>query len=151
MLVALGSFCLPILQIPCVSTAGVQRDCQEFTRNAKLNPCVLAKTSTKVSVRKSTAQPLVQLSLNSGTFRHAALISLHVHFARFKIIRVSLAEASRFANVVHQSKVTSGLTALVTRPRHRIAGVYTIAFTILAGISVGIYSSILVTSRFVRC
>ncbi|HZS18176.1 MAG TPA: hypothetical protein VFA51_09630, partial [Candidatus Udaeobacter sp.] len=65
-LVALGSFCLPSPQILYGATAEAQRDRQKFTDKAKANLYVLAKTSTKVSVRKNSAQPVVQLFSQVG-------------------------------------------------------------------------------------
>jgi hypothetical protein len=60
-LIALGSFCSPFLQTFYGSTAGIQRHRQQFNDDGKVNLCVLAKTSTKVCVRKSSGQQVVQL------------------------------------------------------------------------------------------
>jgi hypothetical protein len=64
--IALASFCSPSLQILDSSTAGAQRHREQFNDKGKINFCVLAKTPTKVCVRKGSAQQLVQLFYSAG-------------------------------------------------------------------------------------
>jgi hypothetical protein len=59
--IALVSFCSPGLQTLHSSTAGTQHHREQFNHKGKINLCVLAKTPTKVCIRKSGAQQPVQL------------------------------------------------------------------------------------------
>jgi len=68
--IALASFCSPGLQTLSNSTAGAHHRAQ-FNDKGKINLCVLAKTPTKICVRKGAQQP-VQLSYSAGdvSLRH---------------------------------------------------------------------------------
>jgi hypothetical protein len=59
--IALASFCSPSLQTLNSSTTGAQHHREQFTHKGKINFCVLAKTPTKVSVRKGSAQQPIQV------------------------------------------------------------------------------------------
>ena len=65
-LIALASFCVPSLQTFYSSTTGVQHHRQQFNDKGKVNFCVLAKSPTKLGIRKSSAQQLVQLFCSVG-------------------------------------------------------------------------------------
>jgi hypothetical protein len=74
--IALASFCSPGLQTLHGSTAGAQHHREQFNHKGKINLCVLAKTPTKICVRKASAQQPVQL------FYSAADVSLrHTNFS----------------------------------------------------------------------
>jgi hypothetical protein len=64
--IALASFCSPSLQTLHSSTTGAQRHRKQFNDKGKLNLCVLAKTPTKVCIRKGSAQRPVQLFYSVG-------------------------------------------------------------------------------------
>jgi hypothetical protein len=64
--IALASFCSPGLQTLHSSTAGAQHHREQFNHNGKINLCVLAKTATKVCIRKGAAQQPVQLFYSVG-------------------------------------------------------------------------------------
>jgi hypothetical protein len=64
--IALASFCSPGLQTLHGSTAGAQHHREQFNHKGKINLCVLAKTPTKVCIRKSGAQQPVQLFHSAG-------------------------------------------------------------------------------------
>jgi hypothetical protein len=63
--IALASFCSS-LQTLHSSTTGAQHHREQFTRKGKINFCVLAKTPTKVCVRKGSAQQRVQFFYSAG-------------------------------------------------------------------------------------
>jgi hypothetical protein len=63
---ALASFCSPGLQTLHSTTAGAQHHREQFNNKAKINLCVLAKTPTKVCIRKGGAQQPVQVSYSAG-------------------------------------------------------------------------------------
>lgn len=139
----------------CRSCTGRRQGLSGIARNSvttekRISACSL-RLRRKSLFARAARNRWSSFSLKSGTFHHATLISLHAHFAPLKIIRVSLAEASRFANAVHQPKASSGLAALVTCRRHRFAGFTRLHSPFLVGIPVSIYSSIFVASRFVLC
>jgi len=90
-LIALTSFCAPSLQTFYNSTTGAQRHRQQFNDKGKVNFCVLAKSPTKVCIRKSSAQQLVQLfysirevSLRRINFpaRSVCLVKIHSGITR---------------------------------------------------------------------
>jgi hypothetical protein len=64
--IALASFCSPSLQTLQSSTTGAQHHREQFNDKGKINFCVLAKTPTKVCVRKGSAQQPVQLFSSVG-------------------------------------------------------------------------------------
>ena len=64
--IALASFCSPGLQTLRSSTAGAQHHREQFNHAGKINLCVLAKTPTKVCIRKVGAQQPVQLFYSAG-------------------------------------------------------------------------------------
>jgi hypothetical protein len=64
--IALASFCSPGLQTVHSSTAAAQHQREQFNHKGKINLCVLAKTQTKVSIRKGGAQQPVQLFYSAG-------------------------------------------------------------------------------------
>jgi hypothetical protein len=64
--IALASFCSPSLQTLNSSTTGAQHHREQFTHKGKINFCVLAKTPTKVCIRKGSAQQPVQLFYSAG-------------------------------------------------------------------------------------
>jgi L-asparaginase/Glu-tRNA(Gln) amidotransferase subunit D len=59
--IALASFCSPTLQTLHSSKTPVQHHQEQFDHKGKIEFCVLAKTSAKVSIRKGSAQQSVQL------------------------------------------------------------------------------------------
>jgi hypothetical protein len=59
--IALASFCSPGLQTLNSSTTGAQHHREQFNDKGKINLCVLAKTPTKVCIRKAGAQQPVKL------------------------------------------------------------------------------------------
>jgi hypothetical protein len=63
--IALASFCSPGLQTLSSSTAGAHHRAQ-FNHKGKINLCVLAKTPTKVCIRKGGAQKPVQVFYSAG-------------------------------------------------------------------------------------
>jgi hypothetical protein len=64
--IALASFCSPSLQTLNSSTTGAQHHREQFTHKVKINFCVLAKTPTKICIRKGSAQQPVQLFYSAG-------------------------------------------------------------------------------------
>ena len=64
--IALASFCSPSLQALHSSTTVLQHHQKQFNHKGKINFCVLAKTPTKVCIRKGSAQQPVQLSYSAG-------------------------------------------------------------------------------------
>jgi hypothetical protein len=64
--IALASFCSPSLQTLNSSTTGAQHHREQFTHKGKINFCVLAKTPTKICIRKGSAQQPVQLFYSAG-------------------------------------------------------------------------------------
>jgi hypothetical protein len=64
--IALASFCSPSLQTLHSSKTGAQHHREQFVHKGKINFCVLAKTPTKVCVRKGGAQQPVQLFYSAG-------------------------------------------------------------------------------------
>jgi hypothetical protein len=70
--IALASFCSPGLQTLHSSTTGAQHHREQFNLKGKVNLCVLAKTPTKICVRKGSAQQTVQLFYSAGdvSLRH---------------------------------------------------------------------------------
>jgi len=64
--IALASFCSPSLQTLHSSTTGAQHHREQFSQKGKINFCVLAKTPTKVCVRKGSAQQPVQFFYSAG-------------------------------------------------------------------------------------
>jgi hypothetical protein len=64
--IALASFCSPSLQTLNSSTTGAQHHRERFTHKGKINFCVLAKTPTKICIRKGSAQQPVQLFYSAG-------------------------------------------------------------------------------------
>jgi hypothetical protein len=64
--IALASFCSPGLQTLHSSTAGAQHHREQFNHKGKINLCVLAKTPTKVCIRKGGAQQPVQVFYSAG-------------------------------------------------------------------------------------
>jgi hypothetical protein len=84
--IALASFCSPSLQTLHSSTTGAQHHRKQFNDKGKLNLCVLAKTPTKVCIRKGSAQRPVQLfysvgdvSLRRINFPACSLCPLKIH------------------------------------------------------------------------
>jgi hypothetical protein len=65
-LIALASFCSPSLQALHSSTTALHHHQEQFNHKGKINSCVLAKTPTKVCIRKSSAQQPVQLFYSAG-------------------------------------------------------------------------------------
>jgi hypothetical protein len=65
-LIALASFCSPSLQALHSSTTALHHHQEQFNHKGKINFCVLAKTPTKVCIRKSSAQQPVQLFYSAG-------------------------------------------------------------------------------------
>jgi hypothetical protein len=63
--IALALFCSPGLQTLHTSTAGAHHR-EQFNHKDKINLCVLAKTPTKVCIRKGGAQQPVQLFYSAG-------------------------------------------------------------------------------------
>jgi hypothetical protein len=64
--IALASFCSPSLQALRSSTTALQHHQKQFNHEGKINFCVLAKTPTKVCIRKGGAQQPVQLFYSAG-------------------------------------------------------------------------------------
>jgi hypothetical protein len=64
--IALASFCSPSLQTLNSSPTGAQHHREQFTHKGKINFCVLAKTPTKICIRKGSAQQPVQLFYSAG-------------------------------------------------------------------------------------
>jgi hypothetical protein len=64
-LIALASFCSPSLQTLHGSITALQHQ-EQFNHKGKINFCVLAKTPTKVCIRKGSAQQPVQLFYSAG-------------------------------------------------------------------------------------
>jgi hypothetical protein len=64
--IALASFCSPSLQTLHSSTTSAQHHQEQFNHKGKINFCVLAKTPTKVCIRKGSAQQPVQLFYSAG-------------------------------------------------------------------------------------
>jgi hypothetical protein len=64
--IALASFCSSGLQTLHGSTAGAQHHRAQFNYKGKINLCVLAKTPTKVCIRKGGAQQPVKLFYSAG-------------------------------------------------------------------------------------
>jgi hypothetical protein len=64
--IALASFCSPSLQALHSSTTALQHHQKQFNHEGKINFCVLAKTPTKVCIRKGGAQQPVQLFYSAG-------------------------------------------------------------------------------------
>ena len=64
--IALASFCSPGLQTLHSSTTGAQHHRGQFNYKGKINLCVLAKTPTKVCIRKDGTQQPVQLFYSPG-------------------------------------------------------------------------------------
>jgi hypothetical protein len=64
--IALASFCSPSLQALHSSTTALQHHQKQFNHKGKINFCVLAKTPTKVCIRKGSAQQPVQLFYSAG-------------------------------------------------------------------------------------
>src|SRR4029453_5830902 len=64
--IGLASFCSPSLQTLNSSTTGAQHHREQFTHKGKINFCVLAKTPTKICIRKGSAQQPVQLFYSAG-------------------------------------------------------------------------------------
>jgi len=65
-LIALASFCSPSLQTLHGSTTALQHHQEQFNHKGKINFCVLAKTPTKVCIRKGSAQQPGQLFYSAG-------------------------------------------------------------------------------------
>jgi hypothetical protein len=65
-LIALASFCSPSLQTLHGSITALQHHQEQFNHKGKINFCVLAKTPTKLCIRKSSAQQPVQLFHSAG-------------------------------------------------------------------------------------
>jgi hypothetical protein len=89
--IALASFCSPSLQTLHSCTTGAQRYQGQFNHKGKINFCVLAKTPTKVCIRKGSAQRPVQffyfagdVSLRRINFPACSLCATRIHsdFAR---------------------------------------------------------------------
>jgi hypothetical protein len=64
--IALASFCTPSPQTLHSATTGAQHYPEQFNHKEKINFCVLAKTPTKVSIRKGSAKRPVQLFYSAG-------------------------------------------------------------------------------------
>jgi hypothetical protein len=64
--IALASFCSLGLQTLHSPTAGAQHHRGQFNDKGKINLCVLAKTPTKVCIRKGAAQQTVKLFYYAG-------------------------------------------------------------------------------------
>ena len=64
--IALASFCSPSLQAVHGFTNALQHHQEQFNHKGKIDFCVLAKTPTKVSIRKGSAQQPVQLFYSAG-------------------------------------------------------------------------------------
>jgi hypothetical protein len=64
--IAFASFCSPGLQTLHSSTADAQHHREQFNHKGKINLCVLAKTPTKVCIRKGGAQQPVQIFYSAG-------------------------------------------------------------------------------------
>jgi hypothetical protein len=64
--IALASFCSPGLQTLHSSTSDAQHHREQFNPKGKVNLCVLAKTPTKLCIRKGGAQQPVQLFYSTG-------------------------------------------------------------------------------------
>jgi hypothetical protein len=64
--IALASLCSPGLQTLHSSTADAQHHREQFNHKGKINLCVLAKTPTKVCIRKGGAQQPVQIFYSAG-------------------------------------------------------------------------------------
>jgi hypothetical protein len=64
--IALASFCSPSLQALHSSRTVLQHHQKQFNHKGKINFCVLAKTPTKVCIRKGSAQQPVQLFYSAG-------------------------------------------------------------------------------------
>jgi hypothetical protein len=97
--IALASFCSPSLQPLHGSATPVQHHQEQFNHRAKNNFCVLAKTPTKVCIRKSSAQQPVQLVCSAGD------VSLH---------RLNFSPRSLCATGIH-SDITRGSLTLRER------------------------------------
>ncbi|PWT84998.1 MAG: hypothetical protein C5B58_03785 [Acidobacteria bacterium] len=64
--IALASFCSPSLQTFNSSATGAQHHREQFNDKGKINLCVLAKTPTKICIRKGSAQQPVRLFCSAG-------------------------------------------------------------------------------------
>jgi hypothetical protein len=64
--IALASFCSPSLQTLKGSTTGAQHHRSNLIHKGKINFCVLAKTPTKLCIRKGSAQQPVQIFYSAG-------------------------------------------------------------------------------------
>jgi hypothetical protein len=64
--IALASFCSPGLQTLHSSASNAQHHREQFNYKGKINLCVLAKTPTKVCVRKGGPQQPVQVFYSAG-------------------------------------------------------------------------------------
>jgi hypothetical protein len=97
--IALASFCSPGLQPLHGSAPPFQHHQEQFDHKGKNNLCVLAKTPTKVCIRKSNAQQPVQFVRSAGD------VSLH---------RLNFSPRSLFATGIH-SDITRGSLTLRER------------------------------------
>jgi hypothetical protein len=70
--IALASFCSPGLQTLHSSTSNARHHREQLNYKGKINLCILAKTPTKVCVRKGGPQQTVQLFYSAGdvSLRH---------------------------------------------------------------------------------
>jgi hypothetical protein len=64
--IALASFCSPGLQTLHGSASNAQHHREQFNYKGKINLCVLAKTPTKVCIRKAGAQQPAQVFYSAG-------------------------------------------------------------------------------------
>jgi hypothetical protein len=64
--IALASFSSPSLQTLYSSARGAHHHREQFNDKGKINFCVLAKTPTKICIRKGSAQQPVQLFYSVG-------------------------------------------------------------------------------------
>jgi hypothetical protein len=103
------------------STAGAQHHREQFNHKGKINLCVLAKTPTKVCIRKGGAQQPVQLFYSAGDISSRRINFPACSLCPPEFIQALLAEASRFANAPRRFKPASGLSALLSRRLHRLA------------------------------
>jgi hypothetical protein len=93
--IALASFCSPTLKGLHSSTTPVQHHQEQFDHKGKIEFCDLAKTPTKVSTRKGSAQQSVQL------FYSAIGVSLH---------RLNLSARSICATAIHSEIARGSVT-----------------------------------------
>jgi hypothetical protein len=66
LVIVLASFCSPGLQTLHSSTAGAQQHREQFNHKGKIDLCVLAKSPTKVCIRKGGAQQPAQIFYSAG-------------------------------------------------------------------------------------